>query len=190
MHAIARFLAMAAGGLLLTGAVATPVLAQSDEEAPMPGMTQMHDQMMGGDVADMNRMHDRMMAGDRRGMARAHDRFMVAMQAAVQRADQTPWRVRGERHARSPLLDCRAGLPARYGPDDVVHDVRRQTVRADGPGRRVSSAVCQCCRGRRASRRGRPVVRGTRRRLWPLRCRDASGRCEHGTPVTERVGVG
>jgi len=57
-----RSIAITVGGLLLAAAVATPVLAQADEEAPAPGMTHMHDQMMGGHSTDMARMHDRMMA--------------------------------------------------------------------------------------------------------------------------------
>lgn len=68
MHSTTRFLAVPAGGLLLAAAVATPVLAHSDDgttpPASTPGMARMHEQMMSGDNSGMVRMHEQMMSDD------------------------------------------------------------------------------------------------------------------------------
>lgn len=80
MRSTTRFIAITAGGLLLAAAASTPVLAQSDEEAPTPGTTTMHDHVMGGDS----------MMGDGADMARMHDQMMAEEPGALPQPDSTP----------------------------------------------------------------------------------------------------
>lgn len=63
MHSTTRFLAVAAGGLLLAAAVAAPALAHTDgDAAPQTSTTGTHERMM-SDHPGMARMHEHMMSG-------------------------------------------------------------------------------------------------------------------------------
>ena len=91
MRSTTRFIAITAGGVLLAAAAATPVLAQSDEQTPAPGMTHMHGQMMGGhNMGGHNMGGNSMMGGDSTDMARMHDRMMAERRAAEPQPEATP----------------------------------------------------------------------------------------------------